>query len=151
MLYALASKQMQPLTFTVSCQANYKLLSKRGGAGAESQTFVPLGSKSVDTELKAIYENWGSKSPQYLHGSERRVRARGLTDCSIRKPITSGWTNLPWCFINSLAFLILFWHRTDLFLPPDFVSGSCGRAPPLLMFLNTVSYCCCPGIKYVRY
>lgn len=92
------------------------------------QMFVSLKIESVTAKLRAICKNGGTNSLKCLHGRERRARARGLTDCSIRKPITAGWTNLPWCFNKSPAFLTL---RTISLLPPDFVAGFCGAAVPL--------------------
>lgn len=100
------------------------------GSERKMQMFVSLKIESVTAKLRAICKNRGTNSLKCLHGRERRVRARGLTDCSIRKPITVGWTNLPWCFNKSPAFLTL---RTISLLPPDFVAGFCGIAVPLLL------------------
>ncbi len=94
------------------------------------QMFVSLKIESVTPKLRAICKNRGTNSLKCLYGREGRVRARGLTDCSIRKPITAGRTNLPWCFNKSPAFLTL---RTISLLPPDFVAVFCGAAAPLLL------------------
>lgn len=114
------------------------------GSKRKMQMFVSLKIESVTAKLRAICKNWGTNSLKCLHGRERRVRARGLTDCSIRKPITVGWTNLPWCFNKSPAFLTL---RMILLLPLDFVAGFCGTDAPLPLFAV------CPSelFSYVRY
>lgn len=54
------------------------------------QMFVSLKIESVTAKLRAICKNGGTNSLKCLYGRERRVRAGGLTDCSIRKPITAG-------------------------------------------------------------
>lgn len=100
------------------------------GSERKMQMLVSLKIESVTEKLRAICKNRGTNSLKCLYGRERRVRARGLTDCSIRKPITAGWTNLPWCFNKSPAFLTL---RTILLLPLDFVDSFCGTASPLLL------------------
>lgn len=100
------------------------------GSERKMQMFVSLKIESVTAKLRAICKNRGTNSLKCLYGRERRVSARGLTDCSIRKPITASWTNLPWCFNKSPAFLTL---RTILLLPLDFVAGFCGTAAPLLL------------------
>lgn len=86
------------------------------------QMFASLKIESVTGKLRAICKIRGTNSLKCLYRRERGVRAKGLTDCSIRKPITTGWTNLPWCFNKSHAFLTL---RTISFLPPDFVASYC--------------------------
>lgn len=98
------------------------------GSKRKMQMFVSLKIESVTAKLRAICKNRGTNSLKCLYGRERRVSARGLTDCSIRKPITAGWTNLPWCFNKSPAFLTL---RTISLLPLDFVAGFCGADAPL--------------------
>lgn len=60
------------------------------GSHGKMQMFVSLGIESVTAKLRAICKNRGTNSLKCLYGRERRVRARGLTDCSIRKPITAG-------------------------------------------------------------
>lgn len=93
------------------------------------QMFVSLKIESVTAKLRAICKNQGTNSLKCLYARERKVRVRGLTDCSIRKPITTGWTNLPWCFNKSPAFLTL---RMILLLPLDFVSGICAAVASFL-------------------
>jgi len=60
------------------------------GSRGKMQMFVSLKMESVNAKLRAICKNRGTNSLKCLHGRERRVSARGLTDCSIRKPMTPG-------------------------------------------------------------
>lgn len=47
-------------------------------------------SKHSTTKLKAVHKSEGTKTVKRCDARERRARARGLTDCSIRKPISAG-------------------------------------------------------------
>lgn len=109
------------------------------GSERKMQMFVSLKIKSVTVKLRAICKILGTNSLKCLYGRERGVvRARGLTDYSIRKPITMGWTNLPWCFNKFAAFLTL---RTVSLLPPDFAAGFCSIQYLLPISLSVLHSC----------
>lgn len=117
--YGTHTRRLMPSQLPAQLPSHYLSV---GSARKKMQMFASLKIESVTGKLRAICKIRGTNSLKCLYGRERGVRAKGLTDCSIRKPITTGWTNLPWCFNKSHAFLTL---RTISLLPPDFVASYC--------------------------